>query len=261
MYIKAQHRAKKSLGQHFLRDPQISKKIVHLLQCSADDAIIEIGPGPGALTHILQQQTFTSLLLLEKDNHWAAVRQQNADSRTQAVLMDALTFDWKTLSTDRQWKIIGNLPYNVASPLMWDIFSQCTGLRRAVFMVQKEVGQRLAAPTDSAHYGGLSVWVQSFVVPHWAFVVGPQAFSPPPKVDSAVLSFTPLATEQWPAEPDKLAWLIKLCFQNRRKQLGSIFRQNGVLHLMDRLDALGIAPQRRPETLSPADFQKILLKA
>ncbi|MEG2171921.1 MAG: 16S rRNA (adenine(1518)-N(6)/adenine(1519)-N(6))-dimethyltransferase RsmA [Desulfovibrionaceae bacterium] len=259
--MQVSHRAKKSLGQHFLRDPQISERIVRLLQCSADDAIIEIGPGPGALTQILQQQVFTSLLLLEKDTHWAAVRQKFADTRTQAVLMDALTFDWKKLLADRPWKIIGNLPYNVASPLMWDIFSQAAGLRRAVFMVQKEVGQRLAAPPDSAHYGGLSVWVQSFVVPHWAFVVGPNAFSPPPKVDSAVVSFTPLAPEKWPADSEKLAWLIKICFQNRRKQLGSIFRQNGILHLMEKLEALGINPQRRPETLSPKDFQQILVKA
>lgn len=261
MQTKVNPRAKKSLGQHFLRDSRICEKIVGMLHCLAEDSVIEIGPGPGALTHILQQQAFTSLLLLEKDTHWAAVRQQKAVAHTQAVLMDALTFDWTRLGPDRSWKIIGNLPYNVASPLMWDIFSRARGLQRAVFMVQKEVGERLAAPPDSAHYGGLSVWVQSFVVPHWAFVVGPGAFSPPPKVDSAVLSFTPLPTTAWPNAPEKLAWLIKLCFQNRRKQLGSIFRQNSVLHLMDKLDMLGIDAKRRPETLSPDDFQKIVSPA
>lgn len=261
MQAKINPRAKKSLGQHFLRDSGSCEKIVRLLQCSKDDSVIEIGPGPGALTQILQQQTVNSLLLLEKDNHWAAVRQQNANAITQAVLMDALTFDWTRLGPDRQWKIIGNLPYNVASPLMWDIFSRARGLRRAVFMVQKEVGERLAAPPDSAHYGGLSVWVQSFVVPHWAFVVGPKAFSPPPKVDSAVLSFTPLPVTVWPKNSEKLAWLIKLCFQNRRKQLGSIFRQNSVLYLLERLEALGIDAKRRPETLSPSDFQKIVTPA
>lgn len=261
MQTKANPRAKKSLGQHFLRDSRICEKIVRLLQCSAEDSVIEIGPGPGALTNILQQQTLSSLLLLEKDHHWAAVRQQNATPHTQAVLMDALSFDWTRIRLDRPWKIIGNLPYNVASPLMWDIFSRASGLRRAVFMVQKEVGERLAAPPDSAHYGGLSVWVQSFVTPHWAFVVGPGAFSPPPKVDSAVLSFTPLPLDAWPKAPEKLAWLIKLCFQNRRKQLGSIFRQNSILHLMDKLDMLGIDAKRRPETLSPADFQKIVTPA
>lgn len=254
-------RAKKSLGQHFLRDPRISEKIVQLLHCSAEDHIIEIGPGPGALTQLLQQQSYTRLLLLEKDNHWAAERQKYADARTQAVLMDALTFDWTKLNQDSGWKIIGNLPYNVASPLMWDIFSLVTSLKRAVFMVQKEVGERLAAQPDTAHYGGLSAWIQSFVVPHWAFVVPPGAFAPPPKVDSAVLAFSPLPLTEWPSQPDKLAWLIKMCFQNRRKQLGSIFRQNGVLHLMERLEALGIDARRRPETLCPLDFQNIILPA
>lgn len=257
----APQRAKKSLGQHFLRDVRISEKIVTLLRCTEQDTVIEIGPGPGALTRILQEQDFLSLLLLEKDYHWAMVRQQQAGPRTQAVLTDALTFDWNGLGPDRSWKIIGNLPYNVASPLMWDIFSRAKGLRRAVFMVQKEVGERLAAPPDSAHYGGLSVWVQSFVLPHWAFVVGPGAFSPPPKVDSAVLSFTPLPAEMWPVQPDKLAWLIKMCFQSRRKQLGTIFRQNGALHLLEALEALGIDARRRPETLTPSDFQKVLAYA
>lgn len=257
-------RAKKSLGQHFLRDQNISEKIVRLLHCAPEDNIIEIGPGPGALTHILQQQSFAQLLLLEKDTHWAAERQKHADHRTQAVLMDALAFDWTKLDTHpvgAGWKIIGNLPYNVASPLMWDIFSQVTSLKRAVFMVQKEVGERLAAPPNTTHYGGLSAWIQSFVIPHWAFVVPPGAFAPPPKVDSAVLAFSPLPLELWPKQTEKLAWLIKLCFQNRRKQLGSIFRQNGIMHLMDRLDALHIDAKRRPETLSPADFQNILLLA
>lgn len=250
-------RAKKSLGQHFLRDPRICENIVRLLRSTADDKIIEIGPGPGALTKILQLQSYAQLLLLEKDNHWAAERQKYADPRTQAVLIDALTFDWKKLNQGSSWKIIGNLPYNVASPLMWDIFSQVTNLSRAVFMVQKEVGDRIVAQPNSPHYGGLSAWIQSFVVPHWGFVVPPGAFVPPPKVDSAVLAFTPLPLETWPNHPDKLAWLIKLCFQNRRKQLGSIFRQNGILHLMDRLESLRIDPQRRPETLTPQDFQNI----
>lgn len=266
--MTAQPRAKKSLGQHFLRDPQVSEKIVRLLQCKAGDRIIEIGPGPGALTMLLQEQAYHSLLLLEKDDHWAAERQKHANDRTQALQTDALTFDWDSLSPDSAdesgkpggpWKVIGNLPYNVASPLMWEIFSRSRGLSRAVFMVQKEVGQRLAAPPDSPHYGGLSVWVQSFVCPHWAFVVGPGAFSPPPKVDSAVLSFSPLPLEQWPLFPQKLSHLIKICFQNRRKQLGSIFRQNTMPHMMPRLEALGIDAKRRPETLSPADFQKLLL--
>lgn len=251
-------RAKKSLGQHFLHDRNISEKIVRLLRVRPEDRVLEIGPGPGALTGLLEQAGPRRLILLEKDRHWAAERQRHAGPRTQAVLIDALTVAWERLTPEQPWKIIGNLPYNVASPLIWDIFSQATGLTRAVFMIQKEVGERLAARPGTKNYGALSVWVQSFMRPEWGFVVGPGAFSPPPKVDSAVVAFTPLPPEQRPAAPAALARLLKLCFQNRRKQLGSIFRRNGSPHLSAALETLGIDLRVRPECLLPQDFQQIL---
>ena len=255
---RPQPRAKKSLGQHFLRDKNISEKIVKLLHIAEGDRVMEIGPGPGALTSILETTPLAHLLLLEKDDHWAAERQRKGGPHTQAVLMDALTMAWERITPEAPWKIISNLPYNVASPLMWDIFSQATGLTRAVFMIQKEVGDRLVARPDSKDYGALSVWVQSFVRPQWGFVVGPRAFAPPPKVDSAVVAFTPLPAEERPKDPQGLARLVKMCFQNRRKQLGSIFRQNNVPHFITVLERMGISPQLRPENLLPKDFQAIL---
>lgn len=251
-------RAKKSLGQHFLHDRNISEKIVRLLRVQPEDRVLEIGPGPGALTGLLEQAEPHCLVLLEKDRHWAAERQRRAGPRTQAVLIDALTIAWERVAPDRPWKIIGNLPYNVASPLMWDIFSRATGLTRAVFMIQKEVGERLVARPGGRDYGALSVWVQSFMRPEWGFAVGPGAFSPPPRVDSAVVSFVPLPPEQRPADPPALARLLKLCFQNRRKQLGSIFRRNGLARLHAALEMLRIDLRVRPEGLLPQDFQRIL---
>ena len=253
-----QPRAKKSLGQHFLRDRNISEKIVKLLHIAEGDQVMEIGPGPGALTGILEASPLAQLLLLEKDRHWAAERQRKGGLRTQALLMDAMTMPWQRITPQNPWKIIGNLPYNVASPLMWDIFSQATGLVRAVFMIQKEVGLRLTAEPGTKDYGALSVWVQSFVRPAWGFTVGPGAFAPPPKVDSAVVAFTPLPLELWPKDPQGLAKLVKLCFQQRRKQLGSIFRKNGLQNLINALEKVGIDPQKRPEQLPPEDFQSIL---
>ncbi len=251
-------RAKKSLGQHFLRHAHMAEKIVSLLHITSGDKVIEIGPGPGILTRALEKSTLENLLLLEKDNHWAAERQRQGSTRTQAVLMDAMTMAWTRITPEQPWKIVGNLPYNVASPLMWDIFSQARGLVRAVFMVQKEVGLRLAAKPNSKEYGALSVWVQSFVQPEWGFTVGPGAFSPPPKVDSAVLSFCPLPLDAHPKQPEALARLIKMCFQNRRKQLGSIFRQHNATAYMHALEILDIDPKSRPENLMPKDFQYIL---
>ncbi len=249
-----QPRAKKSLGQHFLKDKNIAQNIVRLLDLSPQDRVIEIGPGPGALTNILQNTELNKLLLIEKDNHWAFERQKTAGSNTQAVLMDALTMPWQNITLDNRWKIISNLPYNVASPLMWDIFERATGLILAVFMVQKEVGLRLVAKPNTKDYGALSVWTQSFVKPSWGFSVGPRAFSPPPKVDSAVLSFMPVAMHARPKNPETLARLIKMCFQNRRKQLGTIFKQNKAENYINALDSLGLNLQLRPENLTPENF-------
>ncbi len=248
-------RAKKSLGQHFLRREEICARIAALLLPRPEDRVLEIGPGPGALTRALEDGPHACLLLLEKDRHWAAERQRLAGPRTQAVLTDALRFDWRRIGPERPWKIIGNLPYNVASPLIWDIVSQSRGLSRAVFMVQKEVGQRLAAAPGNGHYGALSVWVQSHARPRLEFVVGP--FSPPPRVDSAVLSFEPLPAEALPDRPDALSRLLRICFQQRRKQLGGIFRRAGLPQLEEALERTGLAPHLRPEALHKEDFLRL----
>ncbi|MDE7241095.1 16S rRNA (adenine(1518)-N(6)/adenine(1519)-N(6))-dimethyltransferase RsmA [Desulfovibrio sp.] len=249
-------RPKKSLGQHFLRNEGVCRRIAQLVQPSPEDRLLEIGPGPGALTRALEAQPHKSLLLLEKDRHWAAERQRLATQDTQAVLMDALRFDWRRLSPGEGWKVVGNLPYNVASPLIWDIVAQ-SGAERCVFMVQKEVGLRLAAVPGSRQYGALSVWVQAHSRPRLEFSLGPGAFSPPPKVDSAVLSFLPLAPEARPRHPAMLERLLRICFQQRRKQLGGIFGRAGLHRLAGELPKLGLSPQLRPEALAVADFLRL----
>ena len=250
-------RAKKSLGQHFLRREDICHRIAALIAPGSQDRIIEIGPGPGALTRAIEAAPHARLLLIEKDRHWAAERQRMGGLNTQAVLIDALKFAWQRICPEEPWKIIGNLPYNVASPLIWDIVSRSTGWQRAAFMVQKEVGQRLAAQPGTGHYGALSVWVQSYARPRMEFVVGPGAFSPPPKVDSAVLSFEPLPVNERPAHPHILSRLLRICFQQRRKQLGGIFRRAAQPGLEESLHCACIEPALRPEALTCSDFQRI----
>jgi 16S rRNA (adenine1518-N6/adenine1519-N6)-dimethyltransferase len=173
------------------------------------------------------------------------------------VLMDALRFAWHRITPERPWKIVGNLPYNVASPLLWDIASQAAGLQRAVCMVQKEVALRIVASPDTKQYGALSVWLQSFVRPQLVFAVGPGAFTPPPRVDSAVVLCVPLPPSQRAPKPGALASLLKLCFQNRRKQLRSIFRMHDAEYALPILRELDIDPQSRPEHLAPELFQKL----
>ena len=163
--VPSQPRAKKSLGQHFLKTPAISERIAALLHPAESDHILEIGPGPGALTDQLRRYHPAQLTLIEKDDHWAAHHAALAAGIPGHTVLhqDALRFDWTLL--DGPWKIVGNLPYNVASPLMWDIVSRVPVLARAVFMIQKEVAERLraapaAATTARCPYGyrALSAW-------------------------------------------------------------------------------------------------------
>jgi 16S rRNA (adenine1518-N6/adenine1519-N6)-dimethyltransferase len=251
-------KAKKSLGQHFLHQRSTAERIVQLLEVSRQDRVIEIGPGSGALSALLKAATPACLLLVEKDGYWAAERQKAGDG--QAVLMDAMHFAWDRITPEHPWKIIGNLPYNVASPLLWDIASQACGLQRAVCMVQKEVAQRIVAPPGTKSYGALSVWLQSFLRPQLIFTVGSGAFTPPPKVDSAVVLFVPLPAEQRARQPQSLASLLKICFQSRRKQLGSIFRMHHQEYALPILRELDINPQNRPEHLTPKLFQALAVR-
>jgi len=252
-------RAKKSLGQNFLQDTNIARKIVNALAIAPEDQVLEIGPGPGALSSIIQEQKPARLVLVEKDRHWARERMREGRAQSFAVLLtDALAMPWERFSTP--WKFIGNLPYNVASPLMWDIFSRTPGLVRAVFMVQKEVGQRITAGPGTSAYGALSVWIQSHIRAKLEFIVPPQVFRPRPKVDSAVLSFAPLsgiaqAPDRFDFAPEALARTLKLCFQMRRKQLGTILRAGGADPGI--LESLGIEARIRPENLTPAEFHQL----
>lgn len=257
--MHASARPKRSLGQNFLQDANIARKIVSCLAIGPDDRVLEVGPGPGALTGIIQGHSPAKLVLVEKDRHWAHERKLAGGGKLNVVLADALTMPWERFSAP--WKFIGNLPYNVASPLMWDICSQTPGLRRAVFMIQKEVALRLTAQPATSAYGALTVWIQSHMRPKFEFVVPPGVFRPRPKVDSAVVSFSPLEREGGLSPgrqvffAKELAITLKVCFQKRRKQLGSIAKTCG--SSPDALEILGINPRQRPEELSPEMFHKL----
>ncbi len=245
--------AKKSLGQHFLHDKNICNKIVELLDIKQEDAILEIGPGTGALTNILKQKPFSSFLILEKDDRFAQLHAEESIENVQVIHTDALKFDWTSLNN--RIKIISNLPYNVASPLMWDIVSQTPLLERAVFMIQNEVADRCVAQVNTKHYGVLSIWLQAFCKIEKNFVVSPRAFNPPPKVDSAVITLIPLARELYPKNPLVFADLIKLLFQQRRKQLGGVLKKSRFAACAAAmLDAHGIDSAQRAETIGVETF-------
>jgi 16S rRNA (adenine1518-N6/adenine1519-N6)-dimethyltransferase len=248
---QAAHRPKRSLGQNFLQDQGTAWKIADALEASSGHRVLEIGPGRGALTGRLLESG-CDLHALEKDGFLAGELKKHWP-RLSVVVTDALRFNWTKLSG--QWRIIGNLPYNVASPIIWDLAADVPRLERGIFMVQKEVAQRLAAAPGSRNYGALSVWVQSHVQVRGLFTVGPQVFHPRPKVDSAVVCLTTLAPEERLHHSGPLRRLLPLCFQQRRKQLKTILRPLWGDHLDQWFQDQGLRPESRPEELSPRRFQ------
>ncbi len=256
---------KKSLGQNFLKDQGTARRIVETLDISAQDYVLEIGPGAGALTVLIREgaQKPCGLLLLEKDRHWVSVQSgacAESGLNCLAVNGDALNFAWERLDAGHEqgqvWKIISNLPYNVASPLIWDMVSRSRRFSAAVLMVQKEVAQRITAAPGSKTYGALSVWVQSFVEARKVIDVSPSVFFPPPKVWSQVLKLTPLS-HGFTGNMASLEKLLKICFQKRRKQLGTILRPYLSESVANWFESQDLSLTLRPEELNPTQFQSL----
>lgn len=244
--------AKRSLGQNFLADPNTARRIVTALDIGPGDSVLEIGPGRGALTEWIMAASPARFLALEKDRDLAGelrVRWPGIEVRTA----DALEHPWEELDGPA-WKVIGNLPYNIASPLIWDLVSRARDFGRAVCMVQYEVALRLAASPGSRDYGGLSVWVQTFAGVELLFKVGPGVFRPRPKVDSAVVGLIPKKNRPGADEAAALARLLRLCFQKRRKQLGNILKLLWDSGAGQWFTGQGISGRVRPETLTPEQF-------
>ncbi len=251
--MSQKYKAKKSLGQNFLQDRNIARKIVDSLSVSPDDRVIEIGPGQGALTEYISEAGPRELVLLEKDYNLAPVLEEKYPE-ADVIQADALEFDWTKLEKGQGWKVVGNLPYNVASKLMWDIVS-LSGAEICVFMVQHEVALRLTAQSGNRQYGALGAWVQSFCETRYLFKVPPTVFRPQPKIDSGVVKFISLSEDEKPDNPQGLAKLIKYCFQKRRKQLGNILKSFVSDDMVRWLESEGLSLSARPEALSPLQFQ------
>ena len=242
------------LGQNFLIDPNIVDKIVNCLQDLFPETVLEIGPGQGALTKGLLQLA-PRVLALERDPQLA--RELKARfPQTGLINADAMLFDWSRVDGKVE-AIAGNLPYSIASPLMWEMAPRVRRTSRMVFMLQKEVAQRVASPPCSKSYGGLSVWLQSFARVRYQFGVSPNVFRPRPKVSSAVISLEPRPDSERPFSPESLSRLIRLCFQNRRKQLARTLKDTADGDAGQWLRQRGLSASSRPEELSPSQFEQL----
>jgi 16S rRNA (adenine1518-N6/adenine1519-N6)-dimethyltransferase len=251
-------RAKRRLAQHFLSDRRILERIADALGATAADTVLEIGPGPGGLTEALAGRA-GKLVAIEKDaDLLPALRERVPDATV--VEADALEADWHAIAGS-EFLVAGNIPYNITSPLI-DKALAPPRPRRIVFLVQKEVADRVGAAPGSEAYGALSVGVQAVARAERLFVVPAGAFHPRPKVDSAVLRLTPLA-EPLVSDPEVVPFrrLVVGLFGFRRKQMVRGLRELTGWSAERVEDALGraeIETRVRPETVPPARLAALL---
>jgi 16S rRNA (adenine1518-N6/adenine1519-N6)-dimethyltransferase len=251
-------RAKRRLGQHFLHDPSILKRIADATGAAEGDTMLEIGPGPGGLTRALVR-TGARVVAIERDADLAAFLRQQ-DTGAEVIAGDALSLDWFETAgrpDPSRWIIAGNIPYNISTPLI-DQALRDPLPGRVVFLVQREVADRLRAEPGTAEYGALSVGVQSVCLVEQLFLVGKGSFVPPPKVDSAVVRLTPL-TSPLVAPGARAAFrrFVVALFGLRRKQLAGALRQvtgRSTAAIGPVLDGMGLPHQQRAETLTPQAF-------
>lgn len=239
------HRPRKRFGQHFLHDPAVVRRIVEAIAPAAGDFIVEIGPGEGVLTRPLAERA-ARLEAIEIDRDLACVL---AAERIKVHVADALEFDFGQLP--QGVRVVGNLPYNISTPLLFHLARFADRLRDLHFMLQREVVERMVAQPSTPAYGRLSVMLQARFGMQKLFRVAAGAFRPPPKVESAVVRLVPLAAPL-DREAPRFAELVRRAFSARRKTL-----RNALGLAAQELEALGIDPRLRPENLSAADYVRI----
>ena len=252
------HRARKRFGQNFLHDGGVIDNIVSAIHPLPGQALVEIGPGLAALTEPVADSC-GKLHVVELDRDLAQRLESHPFLNTKLVVhrADALKFDFAALSAelDQPLRVFGNLPYNISTPLIFHLLSQLEQIEDMHFMLQKEVVQRMAAEPGSKAFGRLSVMIQQACDVTYVLDVPPGAFTPPPKVDSAVVRLQPRAVPTIAVHDRKVLNHVCLTgFNQRRKTVRNNFKE-----LMDEsdLESLGIDPTVRPETLQVEDFCRI----
>lgn len=248
------HRPRKRFGQNFLQSQTVIASIIAAINPQLTDNLVEIGPGLGALTQPLLRQ-LKRLIGIEIDtdlqDYLAALPQ--ASERLTLIAADALSVDFSQWG--EQLRVVGNLPYNISTPLILHLLHYVSTIKDMHFMLQKEVVARIAAEPGTKAYGRLSIITQYFCDVTWLFDVPPEAFHPQPKVDSAVMRLVPHQVSPYPVvNVNTLESLVAMAFGMRRKTLANNLKP---LLSADQLRSLALDPGARPEQLSVHDYVHI----
>jgi 16S rRNA (adenine1518-N6/adenine1519-N6)-dimethyltransferase len=246
---KKPHVARRRFGQHFLHERRVVERLLKEIDPGKNDLIVEIGPGEGALTGPLLEH-LDRLQVVEIDRDLAAELETRYPREKLTVhCADALEFDFAQFPAGM--RIVGNLPYNISTPLLFHLARFAERVRDMHFMLQLEVVERMVAAHSTPEYGRLSVMLQTRFRMKKLFNVAPGAFRPPPKVDSAVVRLVPVG-EKPACDPALLEKIVRQAFSARRKTL-----RNALPLAPQDFEALRIEPKLRPENLSPADYVRI----
>jgi 16S rRNA (adenine1518-N6/adenine1519-N6)-dimethyltransferase len=253
--------AKKHLGQNFLHERGVIDRIVHAIDPRPGDAIVEIGPGQGALTFpLLDRHGALTAIEFDRDLHAPLLAAAREHGELRLIEGDVLGVDLTALAresngTDGRIRLVGNLPYNLSSPILFHALDHAAAIRDMHFMLQKEVVDRMAAPPGSKVYGRLSVMLQAFCAVTPLFTVPPGAFRPAPKVDSAVVRLVPRAADAIGiCDRARFAAIVRAAFGQRRKTLRNALA--GTVDA-DAIAAAGLDPGARAEQLAVADFARL----
>jgi 16S rRNA (adenine1518-N6/adenine1519-N6)-dimethyltransferase len=253
----SEHRARKRFGQNFLHDESIIERIIHAVNPQAGERLVEIGPGLGALTgHLLEACGRLDVVELDRDLI-PKLQVKFADKGELTIHeADALKFDFRTLvDSSEQLRVIGNLPYNISTPLLFHLLETADIIRDMHVMLQKEVVDRMTASPGGGDFGRLSVMLQYRCKVERLFSVAPGAFNPAPKVDSAIARLTPYTTFPFVAKSEQaLAQIVAQAFSQRRKMLRASLKN---MLSAEQIDACNIDPTRRPETLCIEEFVRL----
>jgi 16S rRNA (adenine1518-N6/adenine1519-N6)-dimethyltransferase len=243
-------KTRRRFGQHFLHDPRVLQRIVEAIGPARGDAVIEIGSGEGALTRPLLER-LDRLTAIEIDRDLAArLAVEFSPERLSLLCADALTVDFSSFPAGV--RIVGNLPYNISTPILFHLARYADRVRDMHFLLQREVVERMVAKPSTPDYGRLSVMLQVRFTMTKLFHVAPGAFRPPPKVESAFVRLVPLPGA---VIPEKFADVVRRAFSARRKTLRNALGLEPADY-----EALGIDPGLRPENLSPADYVRIAVR-
>ncbi|MBF6025849.1 16S rRNA (adenine(1518)-N(6)/adenine(1519)-N(6))-dimethyltransferase RsmA [Lysobacter niastensis] len=249
--------AKKHLGQHFLHERGIINKIVQAVDPQPGDRLVEIGPGQGAITFpLLDRHGELTVIEFDRDLIFPLTEAARAHGTLEVIHRDVLAVDFTALTGgEGQIRLVGNLPYNLSSPILFHALEHAAAIRDMHFMLQKEVVDRMAAGPGSKVYGRLGVMLQAYCHVTALFDVPPGAFRPPPKVDSAVVRLVPRAPGTIGiVDADKFAAVVRDAFGQRRKTL-----RNALSKLCDgaAIEAAGIRPDARAEQIEVTDFVRL----